>query len=90
MSGAAYLGMSRRLEKRATADRRVDDLLLSGVLMIAAALLFAQIASQPGLVQQRLLPFRPSLAIAIVTAIAGVCLMHRRASRLARQQANQN
>ena len=81
-TGAAYLGTSRRLEKRAMADRRVDDLLLSGVLMIAAALLFAQIAAQPGLIQQRLLPFWPSLAIAADAAIAGVCLMHRMAARL--------
>jgi hypothetical protein len=85
-TGATYLGASRRLEKRAMADRRVDDLLLSGVLMIASALLFAQLAAQPGAMQQRLLPFWPSLAIAAVAALAGLCLMHRRAMRLLRHE----
>jgi hypothetical protein len=89
-TGATFLGASQRLEKRAMADRRVDDLLLSGVLMIAAALLFAQIAAQTAAMQERLLPFWPSLAIAVAAAIAGGCLMHRRALRLARLRANRS
>jgi hypothetical protein len=76
--GAAWL-----LERKSRDSRIVDDLLFSGVLMIAAGLLWSEFAVQSGPVRGRTLEFWSSLAIIVMAAVAGAVLMHRRAARLA-------
>jgi drug/metabolite transporter (DMT)-like permease len=82
-TGLGYCAVSRLLERSSSDNRRVDDLLLSGILMIAAGLLWAEIAVQSGPVRGRTLEFWPSLAIVLLAGFAGAFLMQRRAARLA-------
>jgi hypothetical protein len=82
-TGLAYCGAGWLVERRWPEHRVVSDLLLGGVLMIAAGLLWAELAVQSGPARERTLEFWPSLAIVLVAAFAGVALMHRRAARLA-------
>jgi hypothetical protein len=82
-TGLGYWGASSLLERRSRENRLVDDLLLSGILMIAAALLWAEIAAQSGPVRGRTFEFWPSLTIVLLAAFVGVYLMHRRAVRFA-------
>jgi len=82
-TGLAYCGAGWLVECRSKDNRVVDDLLLGGILVIAAGLLWAEMAVQSGPVRARTLEFWPSLAIVLLAAFAGVGLMHRRAARLA-------
>ncbi|HZA01670.1 MAG TPA: hypothetical protein VE665_05255 [Hyphomicrobiaceae bacterium] len=82
-TGLGYCGAGWLLERRSSDHRLVDDLQLSGTLVIAAGLLWADIAAQSGPVRARTLELWPSLAIVLMTALVGVFLMHRRAMRLA-------
>jgi hypothetical protein len=81
-TGVGYLWVSWTVECRTPERQRVDDLLLSGILLIAAALLMVQIAVQTGPMQQRTLGFWLSATTGIIAALAGAHLMHRRALRL--------
>jgi peptidoglycan/LPS O-acetylase OafA/YrhL len=82
-TGLGYWGAAWLLGRRSRDNRLIDDLLLSGTLVIAAGLLWAEMAVQSGPVRGRTLEFWPSLAIVLLAAFAGVFLMHRRAARLA-------
>lgn len=82
-TGGGYLWAGWTAECRSSERQRiVDDLLLSGILLIAAALLMAQIAVQTGPMQQRTLGFWLSTTTVVIAAVAGAYLMRRRALRL--------
>jgi hypothetical protein len=81
-TGLGYWGAGWLFERRSRENRLVDDLLLSGTLMIAAGLLWVDVAAQSGPVRGRTLQFWPSLSIVLLAALVGVILMHRRAMRL--------
>jgi hypothetical protein len=66
------------------ANRRIDDLLLGGILLLAAGLLVLQLALQSGPMAARSLALRPSAATVLFFALAGSVLRHRRAVPLAR------
>jgi peptidoglycan/LPS O-acetylase OafA/YrhL len=82
-TGLGYWGAAWLLGRRSRDNRLIDDLLLSGTLVIAAGLLWAELSVQPGPVRGRTLEFWPSLTIVLLAAFTGVALMHRRAARLA-------
>jgi hypothetical protein len=82
-AGLGYWGAAWLLGRRLRHNRLIADLLLSGTVVIAAGLLWAELAVQSGPVQGRTLEFWPSLAIILLAAFTGVALMHRRAARLA-------
>jgi hypothetical protein len=82
-TGLVYWGASSLLERKSTENRLVDDLQLSGTLMIVAGLLWTDVAAQSGPVRERTLQFWPSLTMVLLAVFAGVFLMHRRAVRLA-------
>ncbi len=81
-TGLVYLAAGRRIERAEPDSRRVDDLLLGGILLVAASLLMALLAVQPGPMRLRTLPFGPSLAVAGLAVAAGVAIMWARARRL--------
>ena len=66
-----------QLQARCPEVRRVDDLLLGGILLIAAALIWLQIALQSGPIVARSLHFWPGVATVLVAACSGVYLMLR-------------
>jgi len=82
-TGLGYGAAGWLLERRSRDDRLVDDHLLSGTLIIAAGLLWVEIAVQAGPVRGRTLEFWPSLSIVLLAGFAGAVLMHRRAARRA-------
>jgi drug/metabolite transporter (DMT)-like permease len=82
-TGLAYCGAGWLVERRWREHRVVSDLLLAGVILMAAGLLWAELAVQTGPARERTLDVWPSLAIVLVAAFAGVVLMHRPAARLA-------
>jgi hypothetical protein len=83
LTGVGYLGVGWRLQARSPQLRRVDDLLLGGILLLAAACLWVQLAWQNGPMAARSLGFWPSAATVLMAVLAGAWLMHRRALRLA-------
>jgi UPF0716 family protein affecting phage T7 exclusion len=87
-TGLGYGAASWLLERRSRDNRVADDLLLSGILVIAAGLLWAEIAVKSGPARARTFEFWPSLAIVLMAAFAGLSLMHRRAARLASRSAD--
>jgi hypothetical protein len=82
-TGLGYCGAGWLIERRSSDHRLIDDLQLSGTLMIAAGLLWADVAAQSGPVRGRTPELWASLSIIVLTALVGVFLMHRRAMRLA-------
>jgi cation transport ATPase len=84
LTGVGYLWAGWRVQAQCFEHRRVDDLLLGGILLLAAACLLLQLAVQTGPMAARSLAFWPSAATVLVSVLAGTFLMHWRALRLAR------
>lgn len=81
-TGLAYLAHAHRLEARDVVNPRVEQFLLSGVLLIAAGAMYATLVAKPGPMAGKSFDPWTLLAIALPTAAVGIVVMRRRARRL--------